>query len=1177
MKNLTSSKSGGMIMRAFAKALAVIAVSILVPLSVSGDQSTPISISQAPLRVISTLPGNAEAIEVRFESQTFDDLKSITGKFVMPFPLSERDELLLELEPFDVLGPDAEFFIGTSTGNEEMTFPRVAMFRGKVAGENGSHAFIAFTDQGSGNGYVTRGNGQRYVMAHSAARIAAGEWGRMTIHHDVPISDLPSDVPFCGTEMPDDFVPFADNPIKSARSDLAGPRVAFVAVDCDQEYCDIFEGNIYAGAAYALQVIGAVSDIYQRDIGIRLELRFVRLWPDGGEPFTATSLSGFANHWYDNETPWDYNLIQLFSGRRNLGYGGIGYIGNACSWEAFAIEGRFNGSFPVPTGETNRANWDIIVVAHEMGHNFGTWHTHDGFIPTIDECGNGTPSRGTIMSYCHIHPGYTMNMDLRFHARVQEAIHYEFDSYNCENWDCNQNGVIDENDIALGTSDDVNNNYIPDECEDCNANDTLDYIDIASGEPDINGNGIPDDCEPDCNTNSIPDRYEVETGGIDMDANMIPDDCDPDCNANGFSDRVEIWIGATPDFDRNYIPDDCQDCDDNDVSDWIDMERQYNLYVSDQDANRIREYHAASGVPIGNIGSGQFSRPSYLLFGPDNQLYVSDMDADCIMLVDVDNDVVTTFVSVGSGGLDQPQGLAFRSNGNLLAASQLTNSIIEYDGSSGGLIGDFVTSGTGGLYQPEDMIIGPNGNLFVTSLNNTVLEYDIDDGSFLGEFVSAGSGGLDEPKGIAFMRDGNLLVVSHNTNRILEYEAGTGAFLGEFNQLHTEMGSPRDVTIGPDGLPYLMNGGNQWIIAYFAHSGLFYGGFVRNDPYLNDGYGLAFRPQSSHDCNGNGVLDQCDIAGGHSQDVNTNGVPDECEDPDVDDDGIANETDNCPLIYNPDQTDNDGDNIGDSCDNCLSTQNVGQGDWDGDGVGDLCDVCPGHDDNVDADGDGVADGCDACPGYDDTLDDDADGVPNDCDLCPDGDDYIDVDFDGLADGCDNCPDSSNADQTDSDGDSFGNACDLCPGYDDNLDADGDGAPDGCDICPGFDDFVDTDGDGYPDGCDICPGFHDDMDVDGDTHPDSCDNCPEVSNIDQADSDEDGIGDVCDYICGDANGDRESNVGDAVFLISYIFKGGPAPDPIESGDANCDGQVNVGDAVYLIAYVFRGGPAPCCPN
>jgi hypothetical protein len=69
---------------------------------------------------------------------------------------------------------------------------------------------------------------------------------------------------------------------------------------------------------------------------------------------------------------------------------------------------------------------------------------------------------------------------------------------------------------------------------------------------------------------------------------------------------------------------------------------------------------------------------------------------------------------------------------------------------------------------------------------------------------------------------------------------------------------------------------------------------------------------------------------------------------------------------------------------------------------------------------------------------------------------------------------------------------------------------------------------------------------------------------------------CDCLPGDANGDGSINVGDAVYLISFVFKGGPAPVPYAtcSGDANCDCAANVGDAVYIIAYVFKGGPPPC---
>lgn len=66
-----------------------------------------------------------------------------------------------------------------------------------------------------------------------------------------------------------------------------------------------------------------------------------------------------------------------------------------------------------------------------------------------------------------------------------------------------------------------------------------------------------------------------------------------------------------------------------------------------------------------------------------------------------------------------------------------------------------------------------------------------------------------------------------------------------------------------------------------------------------------------------------------------------------------------------------------------------------------------------------------------------------------------------------------------------------------------------------------------------------------------------------------------YTAGDANHDITVNIGDAVYIINYIFKGGTAPSPLVAGDANCDETINVGDAVYIVNYIFKGGPAPGC--
>jgi|GEM_PF-3472827 len=124
--------------------------------------------------------------------------------------------------------------------------------------------------------------------------------------------------------------------------------------------------------------------------------------------------------------------------------------------------------------------------------------------------------------------------------------------------------------------------------------------------------------------------------------------------------------------------------------------------------------------------------------------------------------------------------------------------------------------------------------------------------------------------------------------------------------------------------------------------------------------------------------------------------------------------------------------------------------------------------------------------------------------------------DGVGDVCDNCPSEVNSSQADGDGDGVGDACDLCPEdpdktepgvcgcgvVEDPTDADDNGVAD-CTETDGCPDDPDKDAPGAC-GCGIP-----DTDGDGDGTPDCNDNCPGVGNIDQADCDGDGVGDVCD--------------------------------------------------------------------
>ncbi|MGB5138954.1 MAG: hypothetical protein WBP29_10515, partial [Candidatus Zixiibacteriota bacterium] len=62
--------------------------------------------------------------------------------------------------------------------------------------------------------------------------------------------------------------------------------------------------------------------------------------------------------------------------------------------------------------------------------------------------------------------------------------------------------------------------------------------------------------------------------------------------------------------------------------------------------------------------------------------------------------------------------------------------------------------------------------------------------------------------------------------------------------------------------------------------------------------------------------------------------------------------------------------------------------------------------------------------------------------------------------------------------------------------------------------------------------------------------------------------------GDADHTGIITISDAVYLVNYIFAGGPPPFTIPHGDADCTGIITISDAVFLINYIFASGPAPC---
>ncbi len=95
-------------------------------------------------------------------------------------------------------------------------------------------------------------------------------------------------------------------------------------------------------------------------------------------------------------------------------------------------------------------SWTINVITREMGHSFGSLHTHacvwNGNNTAIDGCGpvagynegctGPIPSKGTIMSYCHLFPNIGISFANGFGEQPAALIRANIDTKVCLGTDC---------------------------------------------------------------------------------------------------------------------------------------------------------------------------------------------------------------------------------------------------------------------------------------------------------------------------------------------------------------------------------------------------------------------------------------------------------------------------------------------------------------------------------------------------------------------------------------------------------------------------------------------------------------------------------------------------------------------------------------------------------------------
>ncbi len=359
--------------------------------------------------------------ELRVDAAALPAFLGVDRAVIEGFPISANRLADVRVDRIEVFGSTSTLVVVGPGGVESpLPVPEVVLLGGTVSDDPGSRVFLAWTETFI-YGYVQDRDGLHVI---SSGPVGAG---LTPVMYDV--GSAPEDVsglyapPCDGALLPP--VPRVNSGGFGARGDC---MVSRVALETDEAVLERFGGDTASAAAYAATLTAAASQIFTAETGVRIQISYLRFWEPGTSPWdqgsTLDQLLQFRDFWNQNMRGVGRESAHMLS-TRGLG-GGIAYVEALCYPEYdYGLSANLNGSFPYPLVNRVHENWDPFVFSHELGHNYGTFHTHDGYNPPVDGCGLGDCSlayEGTIMSYCHLCAGGISNISLIFGPRVTDKI-----------------------------------------------------------------------------------------------------------------------------------------------------------------------------------------------------------------------------------------------------------------------------------------------------------------------------------------------------------------------------------------------------------------------------------------------------------------------------------------------------------------------------------------------------------------------------------------------------------------------------------------------------------------------------------------------------------------------------------------------------------------------------------
>jgi hypothetical protein len=295
----------------------------------------------------------------------------------------------VKLEPSDVYAHGATVVWVDATGNVVEPADTYALFKGRLNDDPKSWVRLQINDDGDLAGVVSTDDElyffepmSRYFGAAGAGQTfayklsdTAPDWDPGSCAAEAAAPDFsrssgaPTGKPSKRGASLHSFVPRGSAQALAA----AANKLADIGMVLDYEYFQEHGANSSSDAA---AILNAVDGIYQAELGVSVQIKTMVVYTDANDPFTDTTdynalLDQISDLHNDNDnTPgqllYDTDLVHLLTNRDLSGTViGVAWLGGLCS--------GYYGTGLSQDYTSNLYNMTLLI-AHEMGHNFGAPH-----------------------------------------------------------------------------------------------------------------------------------------------------------------------------------------------------------------------------------------------------------------------------------------------------------------------------------------------------------------------------------------------------------------------------------------------------------------------------------------------------------------------------------------------------------------------------------------------------------------------------------------------------------------------------------------------------------------------------------------------------------------------------------------------------------------------------------